>query len=170
MAESLWNGVDDYLKAQILANLGPAGDYTTLKISDVRKWARFDVVDCAKLTLPAVIVVSPNSNAVPAGHSGAVTINRKNTYLITLVSVVEGTMEQATEDAKTLVWRVEDLFATLRFSGVAAADGSKADRVIGGGESNMFRSQVTLWDKDSMAADSVYGIGITAMAVTGTTA
>lgn len=167
MAESLWNTVDDYIAEQIEEALGVGGSYTTLPVLDVRKWARFDPIDCDKLTTPAIVVVSTSSSATPAGHSGNVKLIRKNTYVVTLVAVVDGTSEQATQDAKTLVWRLEDLFAELRFV-ATADDGSRADRVIGG-DSNLFRSQVTLWDKDSSLADSVYGIGITGMAVTGTT-
>lgn len=169
MAESLWNVADDYLASRVAAVMGSGGSYTTLKIATVKKWAVFDAIDLDNITLPATIIVSPNSTATPAGHGSSSTIIRKNTYLVTLVNVVEGTKEQATADAKTLAWRTENMLAETRIQGAASDDGSKVDRIIGGDNSVLFRSQVTLWDKPTSEADSVYGIGITAIAMTGTT-
>lgn len=170
MAESLWLAGDDYLATQVLAALGASGDYTTLIIKDVHKWAQFDVPDFKDILLPASIIVSYDSAARPAGHDGSATIKRENTYYYALVSVVEGTKQDATRDAKILAWRQEALLSTLRFQGVTADDGSKIGRVISTRDSNMFRTNVALWSKPTSKSDSVYGLAITAFALTGVTA
>lgn len=173
MAESLWNAAEEYLAAQILAGMGTGSDYTTLQMRAVKRWAQFDTPELDKLgnenLLPATILTSFRSTAVPAGHSGPGTLNRQNTYFVVVAGVTKGSREQATADAKTIIWRYEDLFATLRFSGVAADDGSKASRIISSQETTLFRSEVALWPIPSSQADMVYGLGIVAFAVTGVT-
>ncbi len=167
MTESLWNACDDYLAAQMLATLGAAGDYNNLLLTSVQQWAQFDVPDFAKQTLPFGVISSYSGLSVPAGHSGTESIPMKNTYTFAAICVVEGTKAQATKDAKTLVWRMEKLFKTLRFQGVESADGSKASPVIRADNGAMFRPQVALWDKPTVKSDSVYGLGIVAFAVSG---
>lgn len=167
MTESLWNACDDYLAAQMLAALGSAGSYTTLKITSVQQWAQFDVPNFAKQTLPFGIISSYSGLSAPAGHSGTESIPTKNTYTVAAICVCEGTRAQATKDAKTMIWRMEKLFKTLRFQGVTSDDGSKASSVVRADNGAMFRPQVALWDKPSSQSDSVYGLGIVAFAVSG---
>lgn len=167
MTESLWNAADDYLAAQMLAALGSGGDYEDLLLTSVQQWAQFDVPDFKGVTLPFGIVMSYRSNAESAGHDGSATIKSDNTYLVAAICVVDGTKAQATRDAKTLVWRMEQLFKTLRFQGVTTDNGSKASRIIRGQGGGLFRSEIDLWSKPTSQADSVYGLGVTAFAVSG---
>lgn len=169
MAESLWTAIDDYLATQVMAAMGSGGDYATLNLAAVYKWVRFDAPDFKGLQTPFGIVMSYDAIGVPTGHDGATVIKTSNTYMYALISVCDGTMSDATVNAKTLAWRQEKLLKSLRFVGVASDDGSKAGRIIRG-QDNMLRTSVALWDMSTTRADKVYGLAITAFAVTGTTA
>lgn len=169
MSESLWNAADDYLATQILANMGSAGSYTTLKLASVEKWAQFDVIDFQGMTTPFGIVMSYRNNSVPAGHSGESRIQTNETYDVVICLVTDGTRSTATANAKTLAWRLTKFVRGLRITGLTSDDGSKIDRVIRG-DGNMFAAQINLWDKpSSMNADSVYGMAAIAFRLQGTT-
>ena len=169
MTESLWNAVDNYLAAQILADMGNAGSYTTLQLASVEKWAQFDVVDFRDMTLPFGIVMSYRGDSEPAGHSGESRLQTKESYTVAICVVCDGTKAAATADAKTLVWRLKKFLRGLRITDLSADDGSKADRIVRGA-GQMFTTQIDLWAKPSSRnADSVYGTGVVGFAVSGTT-
>jgi hypothetical protein len=168
--ESLWNALDDYLATQLLAALGSAGSYATLRITQVDKLAQVDVQDWTKsYAAPFQIVMSFQSRAVAAGHDGSSTIKRDVEYSVVVISVCEGTPADATRDAKILVHRTEKLLATLNFAGVAATDGSLL-RGRPRGSSSMFASVVELFPHPSQnRANLRYGVGTTAFSITGLT-
>lgn len=170
-SESLWSTADDYLATTLLSTMGTASAYTTLQISSVQIWAQFDAVDFAAIPRPFSIISSFDSSTdvTGVGQDGSSRLHRANTYRYVICSVVDGTKSQATRDAKTLVWRQEQMLAGLRFVGVTATDGSKIGRILSGKESYFMRSNVALWQRTSSSNDNMYGLAITAFALTGTT-
>lgn len=167
MSESLWNAGEAYLKTQILADMGAAGDYTTLVLDSTYIWGKWGVEELEKLTLPVCIITSYRGLANQAGHSGSSRIQTNDQYSVIVSFVCGGTREAATINAKTLLWRGLKLFRTLRFAGISADDGSKLDRVIHGDA--MFRYGVDIWPKPSSTADSVYGLSYIDFDLRGTT-
>lgn len=95
---------------------------------------------------------------------------RANTYRYVICSVVDGTKTQATRDAKILVWRQEQMLAALRFPDVTAIDGSKIGRILNTKDTYYLRSNVALWQRSTSGNDNMYGLAITAFALTGATA
>lgn len=170
MAESLWNSLDDYLAAQLLAGMGSAGSYTTLVVTQVDKLAQVDVQDWTKnYTAPFQIVMSFQSRAVAAGHDGSSTIKRDVEYSVVVINVCEGAPAVATRDAKILVHRTEKLLATLNFAGVSADDGSLL-RGRPRGSNSMFASVVELFPHPSQNRSNLrYGVGTTAFSIQGLT-
>jgi len=170
VAESLWNAAEEYLATQLLTGMGPASSYSSLKLTAVKRWAQFDVVNFKNCALPFGIIMSFDGRAQAAGVDGSTTIKRVNAYTTAIICVTDGTREQATIDAKTPEWRTANLLATLRFGTVTAADGSKLSKVISAGEGQMFRSNISLWDKQTSQSDSVYGISAVYFTLIGNTA
>ena len=169
MSESLWNAADDYLATQILANMGSAGSYTTLKLTSVEKWARFDPIDFRNITTPFAVIVSYRNEVVPAGHSSESRSQTNDTFSISVLLVTEGTLSVATTNAKILAWRLQKFLRELRITGLTSDDGSKVDRLVRGDKS-MFVTEIALWDKPStINSDSVYGIAEVAFRLQGIT-
>lgn len=169
MSESLWVAVDTYLKEQLLAELGSAGDYSTLQVQNVYVWAQTHPSEWANLQTPFQVIMSFDSSAVPAGHDGESTIKRQQSYQVVVLSVVDGTAENATRDAKILAHRTEKLLATLRWAGITADDGSKASRPRAGNR-NLLATGIELYPRPSSSQpDSRYGVAVTAFTVTGLT-
>lgn len=169
MAESLWNALDDYLAAQLLGELGSAGDYTTLIVTSVDSHAQIDVQDWAKTyTTPFQIVMSFQARSQPAGHDDSSTIKRDVEYTVTVISVVEGVPAIATRDAKILVHRTEKFLSTLLFSGVSADDGSLLRGRPKTAGREFFASDIELFQRPSSSQSNIrYGVGITAFSVAG---
>lgn len=170
MAESLWNAAEEYLATQLLSGMGPASSYADLKLTTVKRWAQFDVANFKNCVLPFGIIMSFDGRAQAAGVDGSATIKRVNGYTAAIICVTDGTREQATIDAKTLEWRTANLLSTLRFGTVTADDGSKMSKVISAGEGQMFRSNISLWDKPTTNADLVYGLSAVYFTLIGNTA
>lgn len=174
MAESLMTVASGYLATQILANMGSAGDYTTLQLTTVKQWARFDVPDfegtaTTPLVKPFAIVSAYRSNSESIGHNGGDALPHKDIMPIALTIVCEGDRETATADAQTLAWRLKKFFMSLRAQGVSIAndDGDKLSRVVGGNGDNLFTAEIGLWDKPTSSGD-VYGVAMAAVVMTGT--
>lgn len=172
MVESLWSTADDYLAATILATMGAQSAYQTLKIDSVQIWAQFDAVDFAAIPRPFSIVSSYDSTTAVdgIGQDGSGRLKRANTYRYVICSVVDGTKAQATRDAKILVWRQEQMLAALHFPDVTAIDGSKIGRILNTKDTYFMRSNVALWQRSTSGNDNMYGLAITAFALTGATA
>lgn len=172
MVESLWGTADDYLAATILATMGAQSAYQTLKINSVQIWAQFDAVDFGAIERPFCIVSSYDSTTAVdgIGQDGSGRLKRSNTYRYAICSVVDGAKAQATRDAKILVWRQEQLLAGLRFANITAIDGSRIGRILNTKDSYFMRSNVALWPRSTSGNDNMYGLAITAFALTGATA
>ena len=169
MAESLWNALDDYLAAQLLAGLGNASSYTTLKITQVETAPIYDPQDWLKLyTVPFLIVATYTARSVVAGHDGGAMTKRDTEYGVTVASVTEGTPAQAKQNAAILVHRVEKLLAGLTFAGVTADDGSLLRGRPRGANGRLFESSIEIWQRPSANQPNLrYGVGITAFTVAG---
>ena len=165
--ESLWNALDDYLAAQLLAAMGSAGSYTTLIIAETEASALIDVQDWPKeFTTPFQIVESVDSISTLAGHDGGNTVKRAVDYSVRILSVCDGTRVVATRNAKTLIWRTEKLLATLNFATVRANDGS-ALRGRPRGENRIFSSGVKLFPHPSNSRPGLYhGVDVTDFSIT----
>jgi hypothetical protein len=171
MVESLWYTADDYLAAALLATMGADSAYQTLQINSVQIWAQFDAVDFTPIPRPFSIISSYDSTTAVdgIGQDGSARLKRANTYRYVICSVVDGTKAQATRDAKILVWRQEQMLAGLRFVNVAAIDGSKIGRILNTKDTYFLRSNVALWQRSSSSNENMYGLAITAFALTGAT-
>ena len=168
MSESLWLAGEEYLKAQLLADMGGAGDYTSLVLDSVKVWPRFDVSHFTNLPLPLAVISSFSGSADPAGHGAASRTATEDEFRFVLSFVCAGNRETANTNAKILLARGLKLLKTLRFGTVVDDDDNKLDRVIRG--DTMFRYGVDLWDKLSSEAEQVYGIGYVDFYLRGVTA
>lgn len=111
MAESLWNALDDYLAAQLLAGLGSGSSYATLEITQVETAPMYDPQDWVRLyTVPFLIVATYTARSSVAGHDGGTMIKRDTEYGVTVASVTEGTPSEAKRNAAILVHRVESFW------------------------------------------------------------
>lgn len=168
MQESLWNAIDDHLKDNLLSTMGEHGIYPDLAIQSVQILATTDVSDWANMICPFQVIMSYQSRAVPAGHAGTDSRPREMEYLTTILSVVEGTPEECTRNARILAWRTEKLLAALRFN-IAVTDGSKASSPKSGSRGALFATQVELYPKQSHAKSNLkYGVAVTGFSVPGT--
>lgn len=169
MAESIWNVGDEYLKAQLLTHLGEGGDYTTLPVQAVYVWAQTDISEWINLATPFQVVMSYQSRALPAGHDGESAIKREQEYMVTVLSVVEGNAEAATQNAKILAHRVEKLLATLTY-GLTSDDGSRISRPRRGSRGAMFATQIELYPRSSHTQPNhKYGVAVTQFTIPGLT-
>ena len=162
--ESLWGVVDDYLQTELLARLGAAD---SLPVQAVYVWAQTDPSEWTSLPTPFLVIMSYQSRAVPAGHDGGPP-KREQEYLVTVLSVVEGTSAVATQNAKILAHRVEKTLASLPY-GLEAADGSRASRPRRGTNGALFTTRVELYPRPSQQPNQKYGVAVTAFTVPGIT-
>lgn len=172
MVESLWNTADDYLAAILLAEMGPNSSYQTLKINSVQVWAQYDPIYFEPLPRPFSIVTSYESfsDVSGIGQDGRGRIGRQITYIYRLVSVCDGTLTQASKDAKTLHWRQEDLLSRLRFADVASIDGSAISSILKSKGNKFLAGGIHLWERSTSGSDNMYGLAVSHFALTGATA
>ncbi len=169
MEESLWNALDEYLAAQLLAGLGIASDYETLVITQVETSPIWDPQDWAKLyTAPFLIVATFASRSAVAGHDGSETIKRDTEYAVSLLSVTEGDPKTAKRNSAILIGRVEKLLSTIRFDGVTTTGGSLLRGRPRNANGRMFESNIEIWPHPSHSQPNYrYGVGITAFTAAG---
>lgn len=169
MAESLWNALDDYLAAQLLAGLGSSSGFSTLKITQVETAPIYDPQEWTqRYTTPFLIVTTYSARSVVSGHDGGSTIKRDTEYGVTVASVCDGAPAEAKRNAAILVHRVERLLSTMTFAGATADNGSLLRGRPRAANGRMFESSIEIWPRPSNSQPNLrYGVGITAFTVMG---
>lgn len=135
---TLWADIDTYLQAELLAELGAAGDYTTLKVKQVLIDETLTIEDIStpviQAMLPVVLVRSHHAEVTPGAHGNG-RVNIENIYTYFVIAVAQSTgKQQAKRDAQEMRMRLREFLRTrLSFGGLTATDGEKVDKVIWGG-------------------------------------
>lgn len=154
---SLWADIDTYLAAELLAELGSAGSYTTQVVKQVVIDDLIDFEKAIKLgNYPSVIVRSSTASQAPGPHGGG-GARVENTYDYSLVAICQSTGQaQCKRDVQELRRRLREFLRTrLALGGLMSADdGERVQKVTWG------RSLLEVWSNPQMPGTF---FGVTAM-------
>jgi hypothetical protein len=139
---SLWADIDTYLAAELLAELGSAGSYTTQVVKQVVVDDLIDFEKAIKLgNYPSVIVRSSTASQAPGPHGGG-SARVENTYEYSIVGVLKATGQaQCKRDVQELRRRLREFLKTrLALGGLMSTDdGERVQKVTWG------RSLLEVW-------------------------
>jgi len=139
---SLWADIDDYLRTELIAELGADGSYTTQVVKQV---IVDDIMDFTGATAannyPLVIVRSSTATQAPGPHGGG-SARVENTYEYSIVGVLKATGQaQCKRDVQELRRRLREFLKTrLALGGLMSTDdGERVQKVTLG------RSLLEVW-------------------------
>jgi len=139
---SLWADIDDYLRTELIAELGVSGAYTS---QVVRQVIVDDIMDFTGATkadnYPLVIVRSSTATQAPGPHGGG-SARVENTYDYSIVGVLKATGQaQCKRDVQEMRRRLREFIRTrLALGGLMSTDdGERVQKVTWG------RSLLEVW-------------------------
>lgn len=139
---SLWADIDDYLRTELIAELGVSGTYTTQMVKQVIVDDIMDFTGATKAdNYPLVIVRSSTASQAPGPHGGG-SARVENTYDYQLVCVLKATGQaQCKRDVQEIRRRLREFLKTrLALGGLMSADdGERVQKVTWG------RSLLEVW-------------------------
>ena len=153
---TLWADIDTYLQAELLAELGAAGTYTTLKVKQVLIDEMLTIEDIStpviQNVLPVVLVRSHHATQAPGPHGGG-SVNVANTYDYYAVAITLSTgKQQAKKDTQEMRRRLREFLRTrLSLGGLTALDGERVQRVTWGA------SDLEVWE-NSKQPGNYFGV------------
>lgn len=140
---SLWADIDTYLATEVLAEMGSAGAYSTLKVRQVLVDDLMGPDEAAKLdAYPIVLVRSHKATQQPGAHGGGrVNVENIYEYVMIAVSISDG-MRKAKQDAQELRRRMREFLRTrLSLGGLTSADGEHVQKL------NWLDSHLEVWQQ-----------------------
>jgi len=153
---SLWADIDEYLRTELMAELGSGGSYTTQVVKQVIVDDIMDFTGATKAdNYPLVIVRSSSATQAPGAHGGGV-VNVENSYDYSLVAVLKATGQaQCKRDAQEMRRRLREFLRTrLALGALTAEDGERVQKVTWG------RSLLEVWANEKQPGTF---FGVTAM-------
>ena len=139
---SLWADIDDYLRTELIAELGSAGNYTSQVVKQVIVDDIMDFTGATKAdNYPLVIVRSSTATQAPGPHGGG-SARVENTYDYSLVAVLKSTGQaQCKRDVQEMRRRLREFIRTrLALGGLMSTDdGERVQKVTWG------RSLLEVW-------------------------
>ena len=139
---SLWADIDDYLRTELIAELGSGGTYTTQIVKQVIVDDIMDFTGATKLdNYPVVLVRSSTASQAPGPHGGG-SARVENTYDYQLVGVLKATGQaQCKRDVQEMRRRLREFLRTrLALGGLTSTDdGERVQKVTWG------RSLLEVW-------------------------
>lgn len=139
---SLWADIDDYLRTELIAELGSAGNYTSQVVKQVIVDDIMDFTGATKTdNYPLVIVRSSTATQAPGPHGGG-SARVENTYDYSIVGVLKATGQaQCKRDVQEMRRRLREFIRTrLALGGLMSTDdGERVQKVTWG------RSLLEVW-------------------------
>lgn len=127
MSECVWCDQDQEVKALILAQMGKASAYTTLKLATVKATVIEGPQDWKEWILPACAIASPMALYEDAKRHGDGLPHYIKRYRYGALFIVEGDQESAVANAKTLVKRCEKALRATAMAVQSSPDGEHTD-------------------------------------------
>ena len=155
---SLWADIDDYLRTELIAELGASGTYTTQVVKRVLVDEIMGPTEvfASQDPFPLVIVRSSTASQAPGPHGGG-SARVENTYEYNLVAVVKATGQtQCKRDVQEMRRRLREFLKTrLALGGLMSTDdGERVQKVTWG------RSILEVWANEKQPGTY---FGVTAM-------
>lgn len=153
---SLWADIDEYLRTELIAELGSGGSYNTQVVKQVLIDDLLGFDGVVKLdAYPVVLVRSSTANQAPGAHGGGV-VNVENSYDYQLVAVLKATGQaQCKRDVQEMRRRLREFLRTrLALGALTATDGERVQRITWG------RSLLEVWANEKQPGAF---FGVTAM-------
>lgn len=142
MSESLVVDFEQWVKAQIVATLGPDGDYDDLHVETVLITVVRNAGDWITKAMPLALVEVARVERQIKSH-GTELLTFEKQYPVTIVLATEGDQETAPRDAKILEARLENMVRSWKGIDLADSRGERVTRIKPG---------ATIWQ--SLHADS----------------
>lgn len=154
---SLWADIDEYLRTELVAELGSGGSYTTQVVKQVLIDDLLGFDGATKLdNYPVVLVRSSTATQQPGPHGNGV-VHVENSYDYQLVAVLKATGQaQCKRDTQEMRRRLREFLRTrLALSGLTSEDdGERVQKVTWG------RSSLEVWANEKQPGTF---FGVTAM-------